>query len=124
MTGRSPSPHDHPRLDQPAHPGDLAMRSARELDAHTITLSGELDLATAADVERELLRVEATDAAMILIDLAGVTFLDGTGVRLLILADARSRANGDRLKLRRASEQVQRVLRICGIADRLPFAER
>lgn len=99
------------------------MWSERDTDIHTITLSGELDLATAGDVERELLGAEADGAATIVLDLADLTFLDSTGVRLLILADARSRSNGHSLTLRRPPDHVRRVLRICGIAERLPLAD-
>ena len=52
------------RAEQLLKLGQLSMRSERDGGTHTIALAGELDLATAtaADVERELLRVEATDA--------------------------------------------------------------
>ena len=101
--------------------GQFVMRSRRDGATHTIALGGELDLANAGDVERELVGVEATDAAAIVLDLGGLTFMDSTGIRLLILADARSRTDGNRLQLRRPPEHVQRVLRICGVHDRLPF---
>ena len=112
--------HSEPRL----RPGELSMRSQRDGHVHTISLAGELDLANAHDVEAELIRVETTDASTILLDLAGLTFMDSTAIRLLITADARSRSNGHRLTLRRAPDGVHRVLQICGVADRLPFTDK
>lgn len=114
----------HSRAEQLVKLGELLMRSQRDRDMHAISLTGEMDVANAGDVERELIRVETTGAATIVVDLSDLTFLASTGIRVLIVADARSRNNGHRLSLRRPPEHVQRVLRICGIADRLPFDDQ
>ena len=102
--------------------GQLTMTSGREGDVHTIALTGELDLAAAGRVQDELERVEATDVLSIVIDLSGLTFMDSTGVRLLVGAHARSRADSDRLMLLRGSAGVQRVFELCGVDGLLPFA--
>jgi anti-sigma B factor antagonist len=101
--------------------GQLSLRSQRDGDTHTIALSGEIDLSNAAEVERELQHVEATYAGTILMDLSGLTFMDSTGIRLLIAADARSRADSCRLRLTRPPAQVLRVLCIAGVDELLPF---
>jgi anti-anti-sigma factor len=64
----------------------LTVASAREGDVHTITLAGELDVAAAGRVQHEIQRVEAPDALSIVVDLSGLTFIESTGVRLLIPA--------------------------------------
>jgi anti-anti-sigma factor len=92
-------------------------------DLHTIGLFGELDLASAEGVQRELERVEATNAEAIVLDLSGLTFTDSTGVRLIVMADARSRADCDRLTLLRGPASVQRVFALTGLENRLPFAD-
>ncbi len=111
------------RAEQIVKLGQLAMRSQREGDTHTISLIGEMDLTNAGGVEQELLRVQASDARMIVLDLSGLTFMDSTGIRLLVLAEARSRGDSDRLMLKRPPDHVHRVLCIAGIADLLPFAD-
>jgi anti-anti-sigma factor len=103
--------------------GALTLRSEREGDVHTISLSGELDLATAADVQHELERVEATDAASIVLDLSKLAFMDSTGVRLLVTAHARARADSNRLTLLRGGRAVQRILQLSGVETLLPFAD-
>lgn len=80
-----------------------------------------MDLSNAGDVERELLHAEATDCLTIVIDLSELQFMDSTGIRLLITADARSTADGGRLRLTRPPAQVLRVLCIAGIDELLPF---
>ena len=99
----------------------LSMVSEREGDVHTISLAGEIDLANAGEIEAELRRVEATVAEVILVDLSGVSFIDSTGLKVLISAAARSR-DANRLVLTGVTPSVLRVLRIAGIADRLPLA--
>jgi anti-anti-sigma factor len=103
--------------------GLLTMSSQRDGDDHTICLFGELDLASADGVEQELQRVEATDAGSIVVDLSGLTFMDSTGLRLLLSAHARSREQADRLALRRGPPSVQRVVELSGVDDLLPFAD-
>jgi anti-anti-sigma factor len=103
--------------------GRLTIRLDRDRDVHRIAVEGELDLATADDLERELLRVEASAAQVILVDLSGLSFIDSTGVRLLLSAHARSRADGNRLALLRGPAAVQRVFELTGILDVLPFAD-
>jgi anti-sigma B factor antagonist len=99
----------------------LEMRSERSDDRHVITLEGELDLDGVERVTEELERAEASDARQIVLDLSGLTFLDSSGVRLIVCANLRSRANGDRLRLIRGSTRVQRVFELTGVLDRLPF---
>jgi len=103
--------------------GRFSMRSERDGDVHRLRLFGELDLSNAGDVERELVRVETTDARSIVVDLSGLTFMDSTGVRLLVTAHARAREEDERrLSLVRGPAAVQRVLQLCGVEALLPFA--
>ncbi len=88
---------------------------------HRIAPRGELDLATGSVLERELLRVEATAARIIEVDLIGVTFIDCAAIR--VLTDAHARVNRDRLRLRfkPGPPAVQRVLALVGADRTLPF---
>ena len=104
--------------------GTLVIRSEREASGeHRVALSGEFDLAGAGAFEAEMLRVEATDAGAIVVDLGGLAFIDSTGLRLLLAAHERSAADSRRLVLRRGSAKVQRVFAITGLEGLLPFAD-
>jgi len=111
------------RAAQLRNMGELMLRSERDGDVHTIRLFGELDLASAAKVEDELKALEATDVAAIIVDLAGLTFIDSTGITLLIAAEVRSRADSNRLRVLRGPASVQRVFEICAVDGFLPFAD-
>jgi anti-anti-sigma factor len=112
-----------PSPAEPLSLGELLLHSDRDGTVHTISLAGEMDLANAEQVEQEILRVEATDARRIVLDLTGLEFIDSTGIRTLIAAELRARADSNRLALRRPPESVQRVLRIAGVDQALPFED-
>lgn len=116
--------HGRCRGERPLGVGELTISSARDGVVHTICLAGELDLGTADAVQRELERVESTDAEAIVVDLSGVTFMDLVGVRLLVAAHSRSRADSSRLALVPGAGVVRRVLRLAGVEALLPFADR
>lgn len=125
MTQKVPERRELSRAVRMLALGRMTMCSEREGDVHTIALAGELDLESAEKVQVELERVEAGDALSIVLDLSELTFIDSTGVRLVLSAHARlCDAGADRLLLLRGPAQVQRVFEICGVEALLPFASR
>ena len=108
------------RAEQIVRLAQLSIVSEPEGDLHVLSLTGEIDLANAADVDAELRRIEATDAEVILVDLSGVSFIDSTGLKVLIGAAARTRDTG-RLLLEHPSPAVMRLLHIAGVAGLLPL---
>jgi anti-anti-sigma factor len=123
MTDAVPQDREPLRAHQLIELGDLSLTSEREGVVHTISLSGELDLATATALQDELTLVEAGDASSIILDLSGLAFIDSTGIRLLLRAATRSRADSQRLTLLRGGPAVQRALQITAVEDQLPFAD-
>lgn len=108
---------------QPKAFGEFSLTTSRDGDEHRIVLKGELDLATAGQVEEALAGAETGDATAIVLDLSGLTFMDSTGVRLMLSAHARSRSHCNRLSLVRGPASVQRVFELCGVENTLPFAD-
>jgi anti-anti-sigma factor len=93
-------------------------------DVAVVALSGELDVAGATLLEHELDRVAADhDANGLVLDLRELDFMDSTGLRLMVLADDRARAEGRRLSLVRGKPDVQRVFEITRMTDRLDFVD-
>lgn len=82
---------------------------------------GEFDLAAVEAVE-EALRPLEDEFSKVIIDLRGVEFLDSTGLRGLLQADARSRRDGFELQIINSdSGQVQKVLELTGMDKKLPL---
>ena len=92
-------------------------------DGVHVELTGELDLATAPKLEDELRRVEDRSPALLLLDLRPLSFMDSSGLRALLAADARAREAGRRLVLVRGDERVQRVLKVTRLDERLEIVE-
>jgi len=72
-------------------------------------LEGELDMATAGDLG-ELLR-ERSDQQTVL-DFSGITFMDSSGLRVLLEAAGKHNGNGATVVILHPAPQVQRVLEI------------
>jgi anti-anti-sigma factor len=102
--------------------GELALRVDYELDTATVSLYGEMDLATAEIVESELRSLEASAEEVILVDLSGLEFIDSAGLGVLLRACTRLHED-QRLGLMRPRDQVFRMLEISGLAEYLPFID-
>jgi anti-anti-sigma factor len=87
-----------------------------------LALAGELDLASAPDLEAAVREREET-AETILLDLRGLSFMDSSGLRVILGADARARSRGARLALVPGPPGVQRVFQLTLLDARLEFVE-
>lgn len=79
---------------------------------------GELDLATAPEVEQHVLPLWSEGVETVVLDLGGVSFFDSSALRLLMRLQARAAESGRALALRACSEPVQRVLELTRMHDR------
>jgi anti-sigma B factor antagonist len=84
-----------------------------------IELAGELDLATAPLVEEALADVETTRPQLLVLDLSGLTFMDSTGLRIVLAADAAARREARRLAVVRGPDPVHRVFLMAWLDRRL-----
>jgi anti-anti-sigma factor len=83
-----------------------------------VRVEGEIDVATAPQLRSFLAEVINTDrAAGLSVDLDRVTFLDSTGIGVLISAHHRLAEGGGKLTLRRPGEAIARTLGIVGLDD-------
>jgi anti-sigma B factor antagonist len=99
-------------------PDQIAIVSRRLAHGIVLVLSGEIDLATAPAVERELLRaVESRD--LVAIDLSNISFMDSTGIHVIIKAHQRLRERGGRLLVVQGPPQVTRIFELTGLNDHL-----
>lgn len=96
---------------------DFSLVEHREGDAIVLAASGELDLRTSPQLEERLEQAFAAGAALIVLDLRQIEFMDSTGLRVLLSTHQRARASGKRFGLVRGAEQVERVLRLTGVSE-------
>lgn len=85
-----------------------------------VTLNGELDIA-GIDHARSELDAALGDVSTLLIDIDGLTFMDSTGLRMLIEIVAQARLEGRELQITRGSPPVRRLFEIAGVEAVLPL---
>ena len=96
------------------------LRSAREGDGVRVSLSGELDLATADKADEAIRQAEESDAREIVVDLTELRFLDSTGLSVLLGAYTRNREAGRRLTFVPSEHEAgTRLLAITDTTDTL-----
>lgn len=78
-----------------------------------VRLRGYLDLATEADVARQLERAISSGASSVVVDLRELDFIDVVGTHALDSARRRCLEAGRRFFLVRGPRRVQRVLSLC-----------
>jgi len=88
-----------------------------------ISVSGELDLASSAGLDEELQRLIESDVEQVILDLRELEFMDSTGLSTLVKAHQRAEEAGRRFGLVRGPQQVQRLLSLTGVEERLTFAD-
>jgi anti-anti-sigma factor len=82
-------------------------------------ISGEIDIASAALVREMLLLAIRRHGAAICVDLQGVTFLDCSGVNVLLATARRAWLEGGRMRVIHPSAQARRVITLLGLQDLL-----
>lgn len=109
-------------MDRPVASLDLTVGHPEEGRA-LVTLGGELDVSTAPTVETTLRQIEEQRVPMMILDLRALTFLDSSGLRLILEADGRARRDDRRLLVVAGPPEVQRVFRVTLTDSRLEFIQ-
>ena len=100
--------------------GLLTIRSEPQ-DAHLVSLHGELDGATAKELEAEFIRIEATSVSHIVLDLRELDFIDSTGLAVILRADTRAKNDGHVLRVLQPQGQVARIFELTQLDEVLAF---
>jgi anti-anti-sigma factor len=101
--------------------GPLSVRETREGGVHRFTPVGELDIATVPLLQSAFDAVfKDEDAEMIVVDLRELSFIDSTGIQLLIRMH-RACVDVDRLRVINGTRAVAQLLDLTGVRARLPI---
>ena len=92
-------------------------------DAYVVSVSGELDIATAGRLGDELGRTSERSARRVIVDLVGVTFIDSVALGVLTEEARRLRASGGTCVVVSQDPRILRVFEITGL-DRIFRIER
>lgn len=108
-----------------ARQGRVEIRQQSEGEELVVCIEGEIDLSTIPVLTQHIdAQLGGDHRAALTLDLTGVTFMDSSGLRLLIELNERARREGWKLSLRSPKhEAATLVLRMTGADDALPFAQ-
>jgi anti-sigma B factor antagonist len=94
-----------------------------EGQAAVIVVRGELDLASSPALEEQLEQLWASETKLLVLDLRELEFMDSTGLSIIVNAHQRLAEDGRELTLVRGPQQVQRLLDLTGVAERLRLVD-
>lgn len=110
--------------DAPFQPPDsFRCETGRAGDTVWVRPVGELDLDTEPQLEESIAAMRELGAPRLVLDLRELTFMDSTGLRLVIRWDTRSREQGFEFAIVRGPDVVQRVVRLTGMEEQLTFTD-
>jgi anti-anti-sigma factor len=101
----------------------LSITSEREDGGVRVVFTGELDIGGAREADEAVRQAESDGDGVLTLDLRGLTFMDSTGLRLLVSADRRAQEKGRTLRIVRGPDPIQRVLELTGLSDKLPLVD-
>ena len=97
---------------------DLQVESAG--DEATVAVSGELDAYTAPQLRKMLAEILDGSVTRVVVDLAATSFIDSTGLGVLVGAARKVRSQDGELVLESPVRSVHRVLQITGLTLSIP----
>ena len=98
----------------------LRLSSERRAGSLIVTIVGDLDLVTSAQLDEHLAKTWRV-ASWIILDLAGVDFMDTNALAVIVNHWKKAAAAGGTLALAGARYQYTKALWITGLASKLPM---
>jgi anti-sigma B factor antagonist len=104
-----------------ADPGTFRCDVFPERDRVRVALAGELDLATAPQLDQAVRELLEAGFDHVVVDLTDLAFLDSSGLRMLLRLQGLSHEGAFRLELKPGPPAVQRIFELSSTIDLLPF---
>ena len=92
-----------------------------EQDHVVVSPRGELDMATVGVVDDKLRRLHDSGVRVIVLDLGGLSFMDSTGLHLIIKWSSEASKDGFEFELEPGPPIVQRIFDLTSVTDQLSF---
>lgn len=102
----------------------LKVETDRVAHGACIHLHGELDLGSVRLVAEEILALEQEGLTPIVLDMAGVSFLDCSGLSVLVGAMNRAARDDRRVEIKDVQPGVRRIFRLTGCQELLAGSPR
>jgi anti-anti-sigma factor len=100
---------------RPPHPFS-ATKAERDGES-LVTLSGELDMATAPDLATVLASLMGQGPDQVILDLSALSFIDSSGIAVLVASQHKMIEHGRHLTLHGARPHAMKVFEIAGLVE-------
>jgi anti-sigma B factor antagonist len=100
---------------------DLQLETRQEGDVAVIAAAGEVDVFTAPGLDSEITAQLADGRTRLVVDLSEVSFLDSTGLGVLVKGLKGAREAGGTLHLVVTSERIRKIFDITGLDAAMPL---
>jgi anti-sigma B factor antagonist len=107
------------RAVEVAGPQPFAVEVQRRDAVAIVQPRGELDLVTVETLRAALDGIQSTER--LVVDLRGLSFMDSTGLQLLVALHQRAQRDRLQLTLVAPAAPVDRAIQLCGVDKTLPF---
>ncbi len=106
-----------------ANVNPLSVTATAERDHTLVSVAGEVDAASADTLRGVITEVIEGGQSTVAVDMSDVSFIDSSGLRVLIAGYKAASAAGGQLSVRTPSEPVTRLLEITGQLERFVPAQ-
>jgi anti-sigma B factor antagonist len=100
---------------------ELEIRSEKDGSVCTLTLEGEIDVYTAPRLKEELVSLIQGGCTHVIVDLEHVSFIDSSGLGVLVSALRRAREKDGAVRIVCTREGVLKIFRITGLDKVFPI---
>jgi anti-anti-sigma factor len=108
---------DHGRLHTMSNRLECRIESGQPGEPRVVSIRGEVDLATAPELESFVVRALEESPGTLVLDLEALSFIDSSGLRVLVAVSRDARSRGVAIQLRNVPRHAQRVLDLTGLSD-------
>jgi anti-sigma B factor antagonist len=105
------------------NPQQFQIDVRRERESARVLPIGELDLATVGRLDRALGELRGDGVRRVVVDLRGLTFMDSTGLSLLLRWGHDADRDGFDLALVHGGRPIRRLFELTGAEGRLTFVD-
>ena len=96
---------------------------APDRDFVRVSPVGDIDMSTAGELAAEMQQLRRSGFACLVLDLRAATFIDSTGLHLILEEHAAAKADGADFAILPGPPAVQRIFDVTGLEARLPFLD-
>lgn len=100
---------------------NLQLRTYQKDEVSVVEVAGDIELSNASQLRADLRSVCEAEPCNIIVDMSQVTFIDSTGIGVLVGALKRTREHNGSFALICPQPRVRRVFEITGLLQALPL---